>query len=34
VKVYLGKSLSGTTEPASTSFDPFSTATTNWVFVG
>jgi hypothetical protein len=34
VKVYLGKDLAGTTEPASTSFDPFGTATTNGVFVG
>jgi hypothetical protein len=34
VKVYLGKDLSGTTEPASTSLDPFGTTTTNGVFVG
>jgi hypothetical protein len=34
VKVYLGKNVSGTTEPASTSFDPFGTVTTNGVFVG
>jgi hypothetical protein len=34
VKVYLGKDLSGTTEPASTSLDPFGTATLNGVFVG
>jgi hypothetical protein len=34
VKVYLGKNLSGTTEPTSTSFDPFGTVTTNGVFVG
>jgi hypothetical protein len=34
VKVYLGKSLSGTTEPASTSLDPFGTTTVNGVFVG
>jgi hypothetical protein len=34
VKVYLGKDLSGTTEPASTSLDPFGTTTLNGVFVG
>jgi len=34
VKVYRGKDLSGTTEPASTSLDPFGTPTTNGVFVG
>jgi hypothetical protein len=34
VKVYLGKNLSGTTEPTSTSFDPFGAVTTNGVFVG
>jgi hypothetical protein len=34
VKVYLGKDLSGTTEPASTFFDPFGTVTTDGVFVG
>ncbi len=34
VKVYLGKDLSGTAEPTSTSLDPFGTATTNGVFVG
>ena len=34
VKVYRGKDLSGTTEPASTSLDPFGTTTTNGVFVG
>jgi hypothetical protein len=34
VKVYLGKDLSGTTDPASTTLDPFGTATTNGVFVG
>jgi hypothetical protein len=34
VKVYLGKNLSGTTEPASTSLDPFGAATLNGVFVG
>jgi hypothetical protein len=34
VRVYLGKDLSGTTEPASTTFDPFGTATLNGVFVG
>jgi hypothetical protein len=34
VKVYLGKDLSGTTEPVSTSLDPFGTATLNGVFVG
>jgi hypothetical protein len=34
VKVYLGKNISGTTEPTSTTLDPFSTVTTNGVFVG
>jgi hypothetical protein len=34
VNVYLGKDLSGTTEPASASFDPFGGPTTNGVFVG
>jgi hypothetical protein len=34
VKVYLGKDLSGTTEPTSTSLDPFGTATISGVFVG
>jgi uncharacterized delta-60 repeat protein len=34
VKLYLGANLSGTTEPTSTSFDPFSAVTTNGVFVG
>ena len=34
VKVYLGKNLSGTSEPASTSFDPFGAVTVNGVFVG
>jgi hypothetical protein len=34
VKVYLGKDLSGTTEPASTSLDPFGGPTTDGVFVG
>jgi uncharacterized delta-60 repeat protein len=34
VRVYLGKDLSGTTEPASMSFDPFGGPTTNGVFVG
>jgi hypothetical protein len=34
VKVYLGKDLSGTAEPASTSLDPFGAVTTNGVFVG
>jgi hypothetical protein len=34
VKVYLGKDLSGSAEPASTSFDPFGTVTTSGVFVG
>jgi hypothetical protein len=34
VKVYLGKTLSGTTEPTSTSFDPFGAVTVNGVFVG
>jgi hypothetical protein len=33
-KVYLGKNLSGTTEPASTSFDLFGAVTVNGVFVG
>src|SRR5262249_9776542 len=34
VKTYLGKDISGTTEPASTTLDPFGTLTTNGVFVG
>jgi len=34
VKVYAGKDLSGASEPASTSFDPFGTTTPNGVFVG
>jgi hypothetical protein len=34
VKVYLGKDVSGTTEPASTSLDPFAAVTLNGVFVG
>src|SRR5205085_484533 len=34
VKVYLGTNLAGTTEPASTSLDPFGAATANGVFVG
>jgi uncharacterized delta-60 repeat protein len=34
VKVYLGTNLSGTSEPASTSLDPFGTPTANGVFVG
>jgi hypothetical protein len=34
VKVYLGKDLAGTAEPASTQFDPFGTITPNGVFVG
>jgi hypothetical protein len=34
VKVYPGTYLSGTAEPASTSFDPFGTVTPNGVFVG
>jgi hypothetical protein len=34
VKVYLGKDISGTIEPANTTLDPFSTPTTNGVFVG
>ena len=34
VKVYLGKDVSGTTEPSSTQFDPFGTVTLNGVFVG
>jgi hypothetical protein len=34
VEVYLGKDLAGTAEPASNSFDPFGTVTTNGVFVG
>jgi hypothetical protein len=34
VKLYLGKDLSGTTEPASTSLDPFGAVTLNGVFVG
>ena len=34
VKIYLGKNLSGSTEPASTSLDPFSTITLNGVFLG
>jgi hypothetical protein len=34
VKVYLGKNISGTTEPTSTSLDPFGTTTLNGVFVG
>ena len=34
VRVYLGRGLSGTAEPTSTSFDPFGTTTLNGVFVG
>jgi uncharacterized delta-60 repeat protein/uncharacterized repeat protein (TIGR01451 family) len=34
VKVYQGTFLSGTTEPTSTSLDPFGTTTLNGVFVG
>ena len=34
VRVYLGKNLAGTTEPMSTSFDPFGSTTINGVFVG
>ena len=34
VKVYLGKDLSGTTEPANTTLDPFGIITQNGVFVG
>jgi hypothetical protein len=34
VKVYLGRNLSGTAEPASTTLDPFGTATADGVFVG
>jgi hypothetical protein len=34
VKVYLGKNLSGTSEPASTPFDPFGSVTPSGVFVG
>jgi hypothetical protein len=34
VKVYPGKDLSGTAEPASTSFDPFGTTTLDGVFLG
>jgi hypothetical protein len=34
VKVYHGKDLSGSAEPASTSLDPFGTTTTGGVFVG
>jgi hypothetical protein len=34
VKVYLGKNVSGTTEPASTQFDPFGAVTLGGVFVG
>ena len=34
VKIYLGTNLTGTAEPASTSFDPFGVATLNGVFVG
>jgi uncharacterized delta-60 repeat protein len=34
VRVYLGKDLSGTTEPASTSLDPFGGPALNGVFVG
>jgi hypothetical protein len=34
VKVYLGKNLAGSAEPASTQFDPFGAVTTNGVFVG
>jgi hypothetical protein len=34
VRVYLGTSLSGGAEPASTQFDPFGTTTLNGVFVG
>jgi hypothetical protein len=34
VKVYLGKNLAGSAEPASTSLDPFGAPTTNGVFVG
>jgi uncharacterized delta-60 repeat protein len=34
VKVYLGKNLAGSAEPASTSLDPFGTTTVNGVFVG
>jgi hypothetical protein len=34
VKVYPGKNLAGSAEPASTSFDPFGTVTVNGVFVG
>jgi hypothetical protein len=34
VKVYLGKDLSGTAEPASTQFDPFGGFTAGGVYVG
>jgi uncharacterized delta-60 repeat protein/uncharacterized repeat protein (TIGR01451 family) len=34
VKVYLGKNLAGSAEPASTSLDPFGAALTDGVFVG
>jgi len=34
VRVYLGKNLTGTAEPTSTSFDPFGSTTINGVFVG
>jgi hypothetical protein len=34
VKVYLGKDLSGTTEPAATTLDPFGAVTLSGVFVG
>jgi hypothetical protein len=34
VKIYNGTNLSGSAEPASTSFDPFGAPTTNGVFVG
>jgi hypothetical protein len=34
VRVYLGKNLSGTAEPTSTSLDPYGAVTVNGVFVG
>ena len=34
VKVYLGKDIAGTTEPTSTTLDPFGSTTLNGVFVG